>query len=52
MREALDDFDALIKEDPDAGDALRYRAMTLARLGRKPDALAELEKFVKASVPQ
>ena len=45
MQEALDDFDALNKKDTVAVDALRYRTIVLARLGKKPDALAGLDKL-------
>src|SRR5262249_5173728 len=44
-------FGALIKKDPDAVDALRYRAMALARLGKRPEALAELAKFRNRNEP-
>src|SRR5262249_57446936 len=35
---ALDDFDALLKKDPDAVDALGHRVIALARLGKKIEA--------------
>src|SRR5262249_44567435 len=39
------------KKNPDASDALQYRARALAQLGKKQDALAELEQFQKRDEP-
>jgi formylglycine-generating enzyme required for sulfatase activity len=42
----------VIGKDPEAVAAQEYRAIALARLGRKPDALAELAKFQKGEIPE
>jgi formylglycine-generating enzyme required for sulfatase activity len=46
-QKAFEDLQVVIGKDPEAVSARRYRAISLARLGRKPDALAELAKFPK-----
>src|SRR5262249_10721549 len=48
---ALDDFDALLKKDPDAVDALGHRVIALARLGKKTEALAALDACRKRDEP-
>src|SRR5262249_47450671 len=51
-QKALDDFEALIKKDPDAVDALRSQVIALARLGKRNRALAALEAFRKRDEPE
>jgi serine/threonine protein kinase/formylglycine-generating enzyme required for sulfatase activity/tetratricopeptide (TPR) repeat protein len=52
MQKALNDLDALVKKDPDATVALRYRAIVLPRLGRGADAQAELNRFRNRNEPE
>jgi serine/threonine protein kinase/formylglycine-generating enzyme required for sulfatase activity/tetratricopeptide (TPR) repeat protein len=51
-QKALDDFQAVVEQNTEAESAQQYRVIALARLGRKKDALFELEKYQKAEVPK
>ena len=44
--EALADFDALLEEDPDYGEALLNRAMIAQERGQYSEALADLEAYL------
>jgi tetratricopeptide (TPR) repeat protein len=46
LDEALLDFDALLAEDPEYGQALLNRAMLFQHNGRFPEALADLDAFL------
>jgi tetratricopeptide (TPR) repeat protein len=47
--EALADFDALLEEDPDYGEALLNRAMIAQERGQYSEALADLEAYLALS---
>ena len=51
-QKALDDLQIVIGKDPDAVAARQYRVIALARLGKKEEALADLEKFQKGDAPE
>lgn len=46
-QDALDDFDALLGEDPRYGEALLNRGLTLQEIGRYHDALADIEAYLQ-----
>lgn len=50
LDEALEDFDALLDEDPEYLPALLNRAMVYQERGRYGDALRDLETYVKLPI--
>ncbi len=42
----------MIGKNPEADCARQYKVLALARLGKKQDALSELEKFQKGDAPE
>ncbi len=51
-QKSLDDFQGVIEKKPDSVPANRYKVIVFGRLGKKTEALAELEKFRKGDVPE
>ncbi|MBP8000356.1 MAG: tetratricopeptide repeat protein [Chloroflexi bacterium] len=51
MKEALADFDALLRDDPTYTQALFNRAMAYQDCGRYPDAVRDLENFLTLASP-
>jgi tetratricopeptide (TPR) repeat protein len=51
-QKALDDFQAVLGKDPESIAAKQGRIITLARLGKRPDAKSELAKFQKEDVSE
>src|SRR5262249_46091155 len=51
-QKALDDVRFVIGKNPESIPAKQYRAIALARLGKKQDALTELATFQKETVPE
>jgi serine/threonine protein kinase/formylglycine-generating enzyme required for sulfatase activity/tetratricopeptide (TPR) repeat protein len=51
-RKAVDDLQVVIGKNPEAIVARQYKAIALARLGKKQDALNELGKFQKEDAPE
>lgn len=45
-QEALDDFDALLQDDPQYGPALLNRGLMLQEIGRYHEALRDLEAYL------
>ena len=48
---SLDDWNALLAKNQDDADALAYRAVALARLGKIESAIADLDRLEQASAP-
>ena len=51
-QKALDDFEVVIAKNPGSVPAKAYKVIVLGRLGKKADALSEMEKFQKGDAPE
>ena len=46
-REAIDEFDAILSDEPDCGPALFNRAMAMQKIGRFQDSLTDFEAYLQ-----